>query len=88
MDEMKPLRQDIIDFQLLKATDPTDFLPPEKKMPKSEFFFSLIYLIKIEILTFFRSTDRPYKKCLEKIREAKNQLCLALNRQEVDTAMS
>ena len=26
---------------------------------------------------FFRSTDRPYKKHLEKIREAKNQLCLA-----------
>ena len=43
-------------------------------------FFSLTGIIQIEIFTFFflRSTDRPKKKCLEKIREAKNQLCLAL----------
>ena len=43
------------------------------------FFFDLpTKKIKIEILGFFfRSTNRPWKKGLEKIQEAKNQLCLA-----------
>ena len=31
---------------------------------------------KLRLWFFFRSTDRPYKKCIEKIREAKNQLSL------------
>ena len=42
-------------------------------------FCSSIDIIKIEISTFFfRFTDRPQKNSLEEIREAKNQLCLAL----------
>ena len=44
--------RDLFDFQLLEATDPTDFLPTEKKKHLSTGFFSSIDIMKIEIFIF------------------------------------
>ena len=48
-------------------------------LPTDQWNFDFGKKNKIEILVFFFfcSTDRPNKNGLEKIREAKNQLCVA-----------
>ena len=57
------IRPDIIDFYLLKATNPRDFLPMEKKSLPASFFLSFD-IIKIEMSGLFFLFYRP---TLEKV---------------------
>ena len=55
-----------------------DHLLKSQLQHQEEFFFFSTYRPVKFWIYFFRSTNRPYKKHLEKIREARNQLCVAL----------